>query len=468
MGTSPSGGSKLTTPLHPDDYLRLRQPALELARAARPGREGGPGDRGRSDAGDPARGGAGATTTARASTSASACRSTGKCQWRSYSVSSPPRAQQCGRSRSRCARCPRGSCPPTWCKGLEPGTIVRLALPEGEFVLPDPPPDADAVPGGRQRRHAGDGDAAHPRPTLPQRRQAMPDVVMHYSSPTRGADDLPRASSSELAERHDVADPARAAHRHRRDARARGPRRPVRGLARARDLGLRPGADARRDRGALREGRARGPAAHRAVLPRPGRRRRRGRHHHVPELRQDHRGRRRHHRARGGRGGRHRHALRLPHGHLPHLHDHQGRRHHARPAQRRRVRPAQRAGADLHHAPPSATAPSTSDADRRRRPMAISDVKEYTHLSEEDVEQLGRELDAHPRRDRGVAQRGRRGVHQPDDQGPARPGLRRAGDAVREPQEAGVRRGRDACSGSPRSSRTWRSATTSCTASGTG
>ena len=26
--------------------------------------------------------------------------------------------------------------------------------------------------------------------------------------------------------------------------------------------------------------------------------------------------------------------------------------------------------------------------------MAISDVKEYTHLSEEDVEQLGRELDA--------------------------------------------------------------------------
>ena len=26
--------------------------------------------------------------------------------------------------------------------------------------------------------------------------------------------------------------------------------------------------------------------------------------------------------------------------------------------------------------------------------MAISDVKEYTHLTEEDVEQLGRELDA--------------------------------------------------------------------------
>ncbi len=24
--------------------------------------------------------------------------------------------------------------------GLEPGTIVRLALPEGDFVLPDPPP----------------------------------------------------------------------------------------------------------------------------------------------------------------------------------------------------------------------------------------------------------------------------------------------------------------------------------------
>ena len=40
------------------------------------------------------------------------------------------------------------------------------------------------------------------------------------------------------------------------------------GLARARDLGLRPGADARRGRGALGAGRPRGPAAPRALLAR--------------------------------------------------------------------------------------------------------------------------------------------------------------------------------------------------------
>ena len=52
------------------------------------------------------------------------------------------------------------------------------------------------------------------------------------------------------------------------------------------------------------------------------------------EHRQDRRRRRRHDGARGRRGGRDRHAVRLPDGHLPHLHDHQGVRHHARPAQR--------------------------------------------------------------------------------------------------------------------------------------
>ena len=58
------------------------------------------------------------------------------------------------------------------------------------------------------------------------------------------------------------------------------------------------------------------------------------------------------------------HALRLPDGHLPHLHAHPRLRHHPRPAQRRRVRPAQRARPDLRHRAPSATARSTSDAPR--------------------------------------------------------------------------------------------------------
>ena len=104
--------------------------------------------------------------------------------------------------------------------------------------------------------------------------------------------------------------------------------------------------------------------------------------------------------------------------------------------------------------------------------MAIADVKEYTHLSEEDVEQLGRELDAIRaeieesrnaddaayinrliRFQRGLAAGGRVAMlASAHTQRPVGPPSSRA----------------PPCSGSPRSSRTWRSATTSCTASGTG
>ena len=52
------------------------------------------------------------------------------------------------------------------------------------------------------------------------------------------------------------------------------------------------------------------------------------------------------------------HALRLPDGHLPHLHAHPRLRHGPRPAQRRRVLRAQRARPDLRHRRRAATAPS--------------------------------------------------------------------------------------------------------------
>jgi ferredoxin-NADP reductase len=64
----------------------------------------------------------------------------GKWQWRSYSVSSPPRRSM--RTITITVRAmPEGLLSAHLVKGLEPGTIVRLALPKGEFVLPDPPPE---------------------------------------------------------------------------------------------------------------------------------------------------------------------------------------------------------------------------------------------------------------------------------------------------------------------------------------
>ena len=74
--------------------------------------------------------------------------------------------------------------------------------------------------------------------------------------------------------------------------------------------------------------------------------------------------------------------------------------------------------------------------------MAISDVKEYTHLTEEEVERARPRARRDPRGDRGVARRRRRGVHQPDDHDPAPPRRRRPRDAVRQQVEARVRRRR--------------------------
>ena len=69
--------------------------------------------------------------------------------------------------------------------------------------------------------------------------------------------------------------------------------------------------------------------------------------------------------------------------------------HGPRPAQRRRVRPAQRTGADLRHRRRRRLhARHLTRRDPQGGRMAISDVQEYTHLTDEEIEQLGRELDA--------------------------------------------------------------------------
>ena len=170
-------GSKLTTPLHPDDYLRLLNPlwtsrelrgrvekvVKETEDAAtlvikpgwgwrwdhRPGQYIGIG-----------------------------IQVDGKFQWRSYSVSSP--TKQKGRTIAITVRAmPEGLLSSHLVNGLEPGTIVRLAAPEGDFTLPDPPPERMLFLVG--------GSGVTPVMSMLRtldRRGTMPDVVMHYSSPT--------------------------------------------------------------------------------------------------------------------------------------------------------------------------------------------------------------------------------------------------------------------------------------------
>ena len=63
--------------------------------------------------------------------------------------------------------------------GLSPGTIVRLATPSGDFVMPDPPPAKTLfLVGG-----SGITPVMSMLRTL-DRRDTMTDVVLHYSSTT--------------------------------------------------------------------------------------------------------------------------------------------------------------------------------------------------------------------------------------------------------------------------------------------
>ncbi|WP_460852447.1 ferredoxin reductase [Nocardioides montaniterrae] len=172
-----SAGSKLTTPLHPDDYLRLLNPlwsSRELrGRIERVVQETDdaativirPGWGWRYDHRPGQYVGIGIPVN-------------GRFQWRSYSVSSPP--ERCGGTISITVRAmPEGLLSSHLVNGVEPNTIVRLALPDGDFVLPDPPP-------ARMLFLVG-GSGVTPVMAMLRtldRRGTMPDIVMHYSSPT--------------------------------------------------------------------------------------------------------------------------------------------------------------------------------------------------------------------------------------------------------------------------------------------
>jgi ferredoxin-NADP reductase len=163
-------GSKLTTPLHPDDYLSLINPLWSSREL-----------RGRVEEVIPETDDA-ATLVIRPGWGwhydhrpgqyvGIGVQVNGKFQWRSYSVSSPPRRRR--RTISITVRAmPEGKLSAHLVNGLAPGTIVRLALPEGDFVLPDPPP------------------------------AKMLFLVLHYSSPTAERM-IFRDELLALAEKHD-------------------------------------------------------------------------------------------------------------------------------------------------------------------------------------------------------------------------------------------------------------------------
>jgi ferredoxin-NADP reductase len=188
-------GSKLTTPLHPDDYLRLINP-LWTARELR-----GRVEKVISETEDAAtlviRPGWGWRFDHRPGQYVGiGVQVEGKYQWRSYSVSSAPRRQ--GRTIAITVRAmPEGRLSSHLVNGLTPGTIVRLAKPEGDFVLPDPPP--------ARMLFLVAGSGVTPVMSMLRtlhRRGTMPDVVMHYSSPTAERM-IFRSELAELARTHD-------------------------------------------------------------------------------------------------------------------------------------------------------------------------------------------------------------------------------------------------------------------------
>ncbi len=168
---------KLTTPLLPDDYLTLLNP-LWSSRELR-----GRVERVIAETDDAAtlviRPGWGWRYDHRPGQYVGiGVRVQGKYHWRSYSVSSPPRRS--GRTLAITVRAmPEGFLSDHLVNGLEPGTIIRLATPTGDFVLPDPPPATSLfLVGG-----SGITPVMAMLRTL-DRRDTMGDVVLHYSSTT--------------------------------------------------------------------------------------------------------------------------------------------------------------------------------------------------------------------------------------------------------------------------------------------
>jgi stearoyl-CoA 9-desaturase NADPH oxidoreductase len=123
----------------------------------------------------------------------------GRWRWRSYSLTSSPRRWSHRSARTvtiTVKAMPEGFLSTHLVDGVQPGTIVRLAAPQGNFVLPDPAPPAVLF------LTAGSGIT----PVMSMlrtlvRRDQITDVVHLHSSPT--ADDVMFGAELErLADNH--------------------------------------------------------------------------------------------------------------------------------------------------------------------------------------------------------------------------------------------------------------------------
>jgi ferredoxin-NADP reductase len=102
----------------------------------------------------------------------------GRWHWRSYSLTSVP-TQEDGTISITVKAMPEGFLSRHLVDGLPPGTVVRLNAPQGDFFLPDPPPDKILF------LTAGSGlTPVMGMLRMLQRRQSMSDVVLVHSAPS--------------------------------------------------------------------------------------------------------------------------------------------------------------------------------------------------------------------------------------------------------------------------------------------
>ncbi|ATO69915.1 ferredoxin reductase [Mycobacterium avium subsp. hominissuis] len=121
----------------------------------------------------------------------------GRWRWRSYSLTSSPATSASARTVTITVKAmPEGFLSSHLVAGVEPGTVVRLAAPQGNFVLPDPAPASILF------LTAGSGitPVMSMLRTL-MRRNQIGDIVHLHSAPTE-ADVMFRGELAALANEH--------------------------------------------------------------------------------------------------------------------------------------------------------------------------------------------------------------------------------------------------------------------------